>query len=130
LCSQLVRKFPIFYGTRTFITLFPRAHHWSLSSAKWIQSTPSYYPFCFLSCSKMIQSDLRSCVIFCNKLVFMVKSCSPFLIQPPSWRTNHYWLSMTAYSVYIYLSSIAWRNTNFKRKPTIIWWSGYFCVTR
>jgi hypothetical protein len=28
---QLVKKFPAFYGTQRFITIFTRAHHWSLS---------------------------------------------------------------------------------------------------
>jgi hypothetical protein len=28
--SQLVKKFPAFYGTRRFITAFTRAHHLSL----------------------------------------------------------------------------------------------------
>jgi hypothetical protein len=34
--AQLVKKFPAFYGTRRFITVFTRAHHLSLSWAKWI----------------------------------------------------------------------------------------------
>jgi len=29
--TQLVMKFPVFYGTQKFITMFTRAHHWSLS---------------------------------------------------------------------------------------------------
>jgi hypothetical protein len=33
-----------FYGTRTFITVFTTARHWTLSWARWIQSTPSYFP--------------------------------------------------------------------------------------
>jgi hypothetical protein len=28
--TQLVKKFPAFYGTRKFITTFTRAHHWSV----------------------------------------------------------------------------------------------------
>jgi hypothetical protein len=39
---QLVNKFPAFYGTRRFITVFTRACHWSLSWARWIQSTSSH----------------------------------------------------------------------------------------
>jgi hypothetical protein len=31
---QLLNKFPAFYGTRRFITVFTRALHWSLSSAR------------------------------------------------------------------------------------------------
>jgi hypothetical protein len=29
--TQLVKKFPAFYGTQKFITVFTTAHHWSLS---------------------------------------------------------------------------------------------------
>jgi len=40
--TQLVKKFPAFYGTRRFITVFTTIRHWFLSSANWIQSTPSH----------------------------------------------------------------------------------------
>jgi len=41
--TQLVRKFPFFYGTRRrFITVFTRAYHWSLSWARCTQSTLAY----------------------------------------------------------------------------------------
>jgi hypothetical protein len=36
--SQLVKKFPAFYGTRSFITAFTRARHLPLSWASWNQS--------------------------------------------------------------------------------------------
>jgi len=39
---QLDKKFPAFYVTRRFITVFTRAHHWSLLWARWIQSTLSH----------------------------------------------------------------------------------------
>ena len=38
--SQLVKKFPAFYGTRRFITAFTSARHLSLSWARSIQSIP------------------------------------------------------------------------------------------
>jgi hypothetical protein len=37
-----VESFPTCYGTRSFITVFTKARHWSLSWAKWIQSVPPY----------------------------------------------------------------------------------------
>ena len=40
--SQLVKKFPAFYGTRRFITAFTSARHLSLSWASSIQSTPPH----------------------------------------------------------------------------------------
>jgi hypothetical protein len=39
---QLLKNLPTFYGTRRFITMFPRALHWSLSWPRTIQSTPFY----------------------------------------------------------------------------------------
>jgi len=43
--SQLVKKFPAFYGSRTFITAFESARHLSLCLAKSIQSmTPPPIP--------------------------------------------------------------------------------------
>ena len=40
--SQLIKKFPAFYGTRRFITKFTRARHLSLSWARSIQSMPTH----------------------------------------------------------------------------------------
>ena len=40
--SQLVKKFPAFYGNRRFITAFTSAHHLSLSWASSIQSIPPH----------------------------------------------------------------------------------------
>jgi len=40
--SQLVKKFPAFYGTRSFITAFKSACHLSLSWASSIQSIPPH----------------------------------------------------------------------------------------
>jgi len=37
-----VKNLPAFYGALRFITVFTRARHWSLSWARWIQSTPSH----------------------------------------------------------------------------------------
>ena len=41
--SQLVKKFPTFYGTRRFITALKSARHLSLSSASSIQSMPPHF---------------------------------------------------------------------------------------
>jgi hypothetical protein len=38
--AQLLKNFPIFYRTRSFITMFTTARHWFLSSP--------YYPILFL----------------------------------------------------------------------------------
>jgi hypothetical protein len=39
---QLLKKFPAFYGTRRFITVFTRALHWFLCRARLIQSIPPH----------------------------------------------------------------------------------------
>ena len=46
--SQLVKKFPAFYGTQSFITTFTSARQLSLSWASWIQSIPPR-PTCWKS---------------------------------------------------------------------------------
>jgi len=38
--TQLVKKFLVFYEIRRFITVFTTVRHWTLSWARWIQSTP------------------------------------------------------------------------------------------
>jgi len=40
--AQMVKILPKFYGHHNFIITLTRARHWSLSWARWIQSTPSY----------------------------------------------------------------------------------------
>jgi hypothetical protein len=39
---QLLKNFPIFYGTRRFITVFTRALRWSLSSPRSVQPIPPH----------------------------------------------------------------------------------------
>jgi hypothetical protein len=39
--TQLVKKIPVFYGIRRFITVYTRSRLWSLSWARCIQFTPS-----------------------------------------------------------------------------------------
>jgi hypothetical protein len=40
--AQILKNFPTFYGTRSFITVFTRALYWSLSWARSIQSIPPH----------------------------------------------------------------------------------------
>jgi hypothetical protein len=39
--AHLVKTFSVFYEARRFIAMFIKACRWSLSTARWIQSTPS-----------------------------------------------------------------------------------------
>jgi len=43
--SELVKKFPAFYGTRSFITAFTKTRHLSLFRATSIHSTPNIVLF-------------------------------------------------------------------------------------
>jgi hypothetical protein len=65
--TQLVDNMPAFYGSRRFITVFARACHWSLSWARWIQSTPSPPYFSEVHSDIILPSTPRSsewCVSF------------------------------------------------------------------
>jgi hypothetical protein len=67
---QLLKNFLAFYGTRRSITVFTRARHWSLSSARSIQSISSH------------PISLRSILILFNhvswcRLILLVYSWSP-----------------------------------------------------
>jgi hypothetical protein len=42
--AQLAQNSYFFHGARRFITVFTRTRHWSLSWARWIQSTTSFHP--------------------------------------------------------------------------------------
>jgi hypothetical protein len=55
--AQLLKNFPIFYGTRRFITVFKRALHCSLSWARSSQSLPP--PYISLRSILILTSHLR-----------------------------------------------------------------------
>jgi len=40
--AQLIKIFRTSYWNQRFITMFTRAHHWSMSWARWTYSPPSY----------------------------------------------------------------------------------------
>ena len=61
--SQLVKKFPTFYGTQRFITAFTSVHHLSLSSANSIQSLPPH------------PTSWRSILILSSQLCLDLPSC-------------------------------------------------------
>jgi hypothetical protein len=55
--TQLVKKFPAFYGTRRFVTVFRKVRHWSLSWDRWVQSKP--FHIIFLRLFLILSSRLR-----------------------------------------------------------------------
>jgi hypothetical protein len=79
--TQIVKKFPIFYVTRRFITVYTTARHWFLSSARWIQPTvsqPNSLRFILI-----LFSHLRVCltrVLFNSGFPSMHAACPAHLI--------------------------------------------------
>jgi len=72
--------FPAFYGTRRFITVFRTARHWSVSWARWIQSTPSHTVFVrsILTSSSHLLLGFPSC-IFLHVLMFWRRSRTKYV---------------------------------------------------
>jgi hypothetical protein len=65
--SYLVKKFPVCYVTRMFITVFRRERHWMVSWASWLQSTSlqpsSLTSIMAVSCYSIQSSPSISCVL-------------------------------------------------------------------
>jgi hypothetical protein len=74
--TQQVKKFPAFYGARCFITVFIVACKFSLSWARWIQSTPSH-PHPMSLRTILIYSRLRL-----GLQIFQPKFCMHFSFLP------------------------------------------------
>jgi hypothetical protein len=76
--SCLVKKFSAVYGTRKFIIVFTSALHFSLSWARWIQSTPPSYLFKIY------------CVILSFHQRLGLSSDSFFQVSPPKFCLHYY----------------------------------------
>jgi hypothetical protein len=79
-----------------------------------------YAPPPLMSETKFIQNNhpiRRSCVFFVTSLFFTVKGCYPHS-QSPSSRTTSYHLSVTSYSIYLQLPSIAGGNPSIRNLRT------------
>jgi hypothetical protein len=75
---QLLKSFPAFYGTRKFITVFKKALHWSLSSARLIQSL-LFTNICRLTVKqlesvKVNESSISKCI---SQVSFALQVCHP-----------------------------------------------------
>jgi hypothetical protein len=82
---QLLKNFPVFYGSRRFITVFTRALHWSRSWARSIQSVPSH------------PISLRSILIFSTHLRLGL----PSGLFPSSFTTNILYAFLFPHSWYM-----------------------------
>jgi hypothetical protein len=88
---QLVKKFPAFYGTRRFITVFTSARHLSVSSVSSIQSIPPHSISWRLIL--ILSSHLRRVSqVVCFPQVFPPKPC-----------TKYYYGRCTTYHYGLYL---------------------------
>ena len=123
--SQLGKKFPVFYGSQKFITLFTSALHLSLSCARSMKSVPphptSWRPILYRLLTFHVPNliSLFHCwdpikvsaqvrgmsVCYVTIPVFTVRSCQ-HLVQRPNWKTTSRCLLATAYSIYSQLPSI------------------------
>jgi hypothetical protein len=120
--SQLIKKFPTFYGTHRFIS----NRHLSLS---WASSILTFHVanllslFHRLGCTKVSVQDRGTSVCFMTTPVFTVRSCQ-HLTKPPSW-TTPYQLSATAHSIYSQLPSILEAiSPSATRGCAMLWWQG------
>jgi len=77
-----VKKIPTFYGTQGFITVFPRACHWSISWARCNQSAPSYH----ISVISILILYSHLCLCLQGRIIpsFPMKIMYAFLISPIS----------------------------------------------
>jgi hypothetical protein len=113
--TQLV-KFPAFYRTWRFVTVLTRSCHWSLSWARWIQSTSSHcislrsvilssYPCLGLS-SGLFSSSFPTRILYAfliSHMLLFSSSVSSSLI----WSPNNIWRSVQVTKFLIMQSSPA-----------------------
>ena len=115
--SQLVKKFPAFYGTRKFVTAFTSAHHLFVSWARSIQSIPLPHP-----------TFWRSILIFCPiyAWVFQVVSFPQVSAQNPLYTS----LSLL-YTCYILHLSRSSRFDGWPNRVQITQWRSWLrhCTT-
>jgi len=77
--TQLLKKFPAFYGTQRLITMFMRTHHWTVSFLSWMNPVDI-----LTSCMFKIHFNIilicthRSPQMFSSFQVFKLKFCVHF----------------------------------------------------
>jgi hypothetical protein len=100
--AQLVKNFCAIYGTRSFITVFTRARHWSPFWARWIQSTSSkplsLRPILILSFD--LRADLPRCLF-------------------PSELLTKIWMHLSSIPCMLYASLF---HPPWFDEPNSIWW--------
>jgi hypothetical protein len=127
---QLVKKFPAFYGTRRFITIFTIARHLSLSWANSIQSIPPLpeYPSNLMSlfrCSVRTKISVQVWGFVCEFFITNIRFHGEELLAPrQTLKLEDHPLS-AAYSIYLQLPSILEAvPRSATRGRAMPWWLG------
>jgi hypothetical protein len=123
--TQLVKKFPTFYGNRRFITVFTRARHWPLSGASCNQYTPSHAYFPLARSFQRIRPIPRPRVTFLNNLSFY----SDELLAPrPTSKVEDHPLSVVRDCLFSMFAATlhTWRPSpqTATRGRALPWWQG------
>jgi len=117
-------KFPTFYGTWRFITVFTRARHWILSRTRCIQSTPSHpISLRFILISSHLCLGLPNGLmptIFSNQDLYSFLPCMLHVLPISSWLEHlkiYEVYKLWSSSVCILLQSPA--TSSFSQTPSI-----------
>jgi hypothetical protein len=118
--SQLVKKFPAFYGTRRFITLFTTARHLSLSWASSIQSMPP--PHFKIHCN-IILSSTPGCPSDPPTEILYAPPFSPHAcyMPRPSHSSRFDYQNNTHSHPKVYFPELHYVCQNYTKKSCVLW---------
>jgi hypothetical protein len=109
---HLLKNFPAFYGTRSFITVFTRISHWSLYWLRWIHSVPPHL------------ISLRSILMFFSSLRLDIPTVLSLWLSHQkacihSSSPHTYYMPCPSLSPWLDESNYVWRRAKFM-KPSIM----------
>jgi hypothetical protein len=89
--TQLVNKFPAFYGTRKFTSVFTQPCHWTLSCAICIQATVSLFLRLILALCPLFSAKISYKIFYAlliSHAFFIFHASHPFLWVLHCWYTG------------------------------------------
>jgi hypothetical protein len=110
--TQLVKKLPTFYRNQRDITVFTSTQHWTLSSARWIQSALSH------SVSTSFWTTVYS-QLFMSELSFFWLIHTLFL----KYKISHICKCILCFHPFLWLSKVTAVSAGGERKRE--WWIGW-----